>query len=141
MLEFGIRPSRGGVTALGLTEGKAHWNLSPEQLSMISLDLGMARMTSSEAVAIDTGEFTGRSPKDKFTVRDEITEHTVWWNTFNIPFEPGKFEPLYKKVLSYLNGKEIYVRDVYACADPRYRMNIRVITEYAWSNLFVHNMF
>lgn len=140
MLELGIRPSR-GVTALGITEGKAHWNSSPEQLSMISLDLGQARMTSSGAVVVDTGEFTGRAPKDKFTVRDAITEHTVWWNTFNIPFEPHKFELLYQKILKYLNGKEMYVRDVYACADPRYRMNIRAITEYAWSNLFVHNMF
>lgn len=141
MLEFGIRPSRSGVTELGITEGKAHWNLSPEQLSIIAIDAGHARMTSSGAVAVDTGGFTGRSPKDKFTVKDAITKDTVWWNTFNIPFAPGKFDQLYKKVLNYLNGKEIYVRDVYACADPRYRMNIRVITEYAWSNLFVHNMF
>lgn len=141
MLEFGIRPAKSGVAALGITDGKAHWNLSPEQLSMIALDLGQARITSSGAVAVDTGGFTGRSPKDKFTVTDKITEHTVWWNTFNIPFDPDAFKKLYDKVLAYLNGKEIYVRDVYACADPRYRLNIRVITELAWSNLFVHNMF
>jgi phosphoenolpyruvate carboxykinase (ATP) len=90
---------------------------------------------------IKTGEFTGRSPKDKFTVKDDITANTVNWNDFNIPIEPHYFDQLHAKMLAYLEGKEIWVRDCYACADPAYRLNIRVINENPWSNLFAYNMF
>src|ERR1044072_6816689 len=141
MLEYGIKPANGSVSHLGIRDGKAHWNLPPHQLAVIAVQLNQAKLTSSGAIAIDTGEFTGRSPKDKFTVKDDITENSVWWNNFNIPFDPAHFDQLYKKMISYFNGKDFYVRDVYACADTRYRMNIRVINEYAWSNLFVYNMF
>jgi phosphoenolpyruvate carboxykinase (ATP) len=141
MLELGIKPANASVTDLGISDGKAHWNLPPERLAKFAVDAGQAKLTSCGAIAVDTGEFTGRSPKDKFTVRDEVTENTVWWNNFNIPFEPSKFDQLYIKMIHYFEGKEFFVRDVYACSDWRYRMSIRVINEYAWSNLFVYNMF
>ena len=141
MEESGVKPKQASISSLGFTKGKAHWNLSPEQLANISVEAGQATITSTGALAINTGEFTGRSPKDKFTVRDALTKDAVWWNNFNIPFDAEKFEKLYHKVIAYLNGKEIYVRDMYACADDRYRMNLRVVTEYAWSNLFAYNMF
>src|SRR5947207_551560 len=141
MIESGTRPVRGSVVPLGIADGHAHWNLTAQQLQDIAVKSELATITNTGALAIDTGTFTGRSPKDKFTVRDAITEKSVWWSTFNIPFDSAKFEKLYQKMIAYLNGKEFYVRDVYACADPRYRMNVRVITELAWSNLFVHNMF
>lgn len=141
MQEFGIIPEKTSMTDLGIKEGKAHWNLPPHQLASISVKMGLAKMTSSGAIAINTGEFTGRSPKDKFTVKDQLTENAVWWNNFNIPFDADKFEQLYQKMIAYFNGKEFYVRDAYACADTRYRMNLRVITELPWSNLFVSNMF
>jgi phosphoenolpyruvate carboxykinase (ATP) len=141
MLEFGRKPSNGSVTDIGITQGKAHWNLSPEELWNIAIEKAQAAPTTSGAIAVDTGEFTGRSPKDKFTVKDDVTASAVWWNNFNIPFTPDKFDALYKKMIAYLNGKEIYVRDAFACADWRYRMNIRVVNEFAWSNLFVYNMF
>lgn len=141
MLELGIKPVDVSVKDLGITDGIAHWNLSPEELADIAVRSGHAKITSTGAIAVDTGEFTGRSPKDKFTVKDEVTENTVWWNNFNIPFDPEKFDQLYIKMIRYFEGKEFFVRDVYACSDVRYRMNLRVITEYAWSNLFVYNMF
>jgi phosphoenolpyruvate carboxykinase (ATP) len=141
MLELGLKPADASVRDLGISDGKAHWNLSPEALIEASITKGQARLTSNGAIAIDTGEFTGRSPKDKYTVRDEITDKTVWWNNFNIPFDPAKFDQLYIKMIRYFEGKEFFVRDVYACADWRYRTNIRVLNEYAWSNLFVYNMF
>lgn len=141
MQEYGIKPANGSVSQLGINAGKVHWNLSPQQLAAIAIDQGQATRTSTGAIAIDTGEFTGRSPKDKFTVKDSITENAVWWNNFNIPFDAQQFDKLYHKVLQYFAGKEIFVRDAYACDDPRYRMNIRVVNEYAWSNLFVYNMF
>jgi phosphoenolpyruvate carboxykinase (ATP) len=141
MHENGLKPSGDSLAKMGLTNGIAHWNLPPHELITISIESGQARMTDTGAIVVDTGEFTGRSPKDKFTVRDKSTVDTVYWNEFNIAFPPDAFERLYHKMISYLNGKEFFVRDVYACAEPRYRTNIRVINEYAWSNLFVYNMF
>lgn len=141
MQESGVKPANTSVRDLGISDGIAHWNLPPEELGKIAVKLGQASVTSSGAIAVDTGEFTGRSPKDKFTVKDDLTKDAVWWNNFNIPFDPAKFEKLHQKVLNFFNGKEFYVRDVYACADQRYRMNIRVVTELPWSNLFASNMF
>jgi phosphoenolpyruvate carboxykinase (ATP) len=140
MHQSGIR-STNGIEHLGISEGNVYWNLSPDELSSMAIERGQATLTSTGALSIDTGEFTGRSPKDKFTVKDSLTEHAVWWNNFNIPFAPDRFESLYQKMIAYLNGKELFVRDVFACADERHRMDIRVINEFAWSNLFVYNMF
>ncbi len=141
MLELGMKSGNATVMDLGISDGIAHWNLSPEELTSIALKKGQGTLSQQGALAIDTGEFTGRSPKDKFTVKDEVTTKSVWWNNFNIPFSPEKFDQLYIKMIRYFEGKEFYVRDAYACADWRYKMNIRVINEYAWSNLFVYNMF
>jgi phosphoenolpyruvate carboxykinase (ATP) len=115
--------------------------MSPSKLHDLTLEKGMGKEASSGALAINTGEFTGRSPMDRFIVKDEITQDEIWWGNINIPFEPKKFDKLHQKVLAYLDGKELFVRDCYACADPNYRMNIRVINEYPWSNMFVYNMF
>ena len=141
MEAIGPKPANSSLVDLGITSGNPHWNLSPEELSDHALRLGQAKITSSGALAVDTGEFTGRSPKDKFIVKDALTENTVHWNNINIPFDPALFDKLHKKMAAYFNGKEFFVRDAQACADPRYRMNLRVITEYPWSNLFAYNMF
>lgn len=126
---------------LRITEVNANWNLSPEKLTEISLSKNYATLANSGAISINTGEFTGRSPKDRFVVKDSTTENAVWWGDVNIPFNPEKYHTLYNKVTEYLKGKDVYVRDVYACADENYRLNIRVINEYPWSNLFAYNMF
>jgi phosphoenolpyruvate carboxykinase (ATP) len=141
MNEHGSKAPNVSVSELGIKDATVHWNLSPEKLSAIAVEKEMATVTSTGAIAIDTGEFTGRSPKDRFIVKDAITEDAVWWGDVNIPFAPEKFDALYDKVTAYLSGKEIYVRDAIACADPAYQMNIRVVNEYPWSNLFVYNMF
>ena len=103
--------------------------------------MGEGVLSDTGALVISTGEFTGRSPKDKFTIKDEITANTVNWNDFNIPIDPKYFDIIYKKGNGLFADKEIWVRDCFACADPRYRMNIRVINEKPWSNLFAYNMF
>jgi len=119
-----------------------HYQSSPEELVQDTLRRGEGTVTESGALAIDTGEFTGRSPLDKFTVKDETTATTVHWNNFNIPIEEKYFHLVHKKMTDYLNSKdEIWVRDCYACADSRYRLNIRVITEKPSTNLFAYNMF
>ncbi|NVN17380.1 phosphoenolpyruvate carboxykinase (ATP) [Muricauda sp. HICW] len=127
--------------AYGIHHNNIHYQLTPEELQDITIDKGMGREASSGALAVNTGEFTGRSPKDRFIVKDDITKDKVWWGDINIPFDSEKFDALYDKVIAYLNTKELYVRDAYACADQDYRLNIRVINEYPWSNMFAYNMF
>jgi phosphoenolpyruvate carboxykinase (ATP) len=121
---------------------KIHYQLSPEELSQDTIRIGEGELNDTGALVIRTGEFTGRSPKDKFTIKDETTENSVHWNDYNIPMEPKYFDIIYKKIIDYLNHcPELWARDCYACADPRYRINVRVINEKPWSNLFAYNMF
>lgn len=141
MLELGRKPENTSLMDLGILDGKAYWNLTSNELISIALQKEGARRTSSGAIAVDTGEFTGRSPKDKFIVRDNITEKDVWWGNINTAFDARLFDQLYIKLIRYFEGKEFFARDCYACADGRYRVGLRVITEYAWSNLFAYNMF
>ncbi|NOT92928.1 phosphoenolpyruvate carboxykinase (ATP) [Ferruginibacter sp.] len=118
-----------------------YYQLSPEELTQQTIQRGEGVLNDTGALVINTGKFTGRSPKDKFTVKDAITENTVHWNDFNIAIEEKYFLQLKSKILQYLQGKEIWVRDCYACADEKYRLSLRVINENPWSNLFCYNMF
>src|SRR6056297_746269 len=125
----------------GITHENIHYQLSPAQLQAITVENKMGVETANGTLAVNTGEFTGRSPMDRFIVKDSITEDKVWWGNINIPFPTDSFDALHKKVIAYLNDKVIFVRDSYACADPEYKLNIRVINEYPWSNMFAYNMF
>ncbi len=129
--------------SIGLAENlRIHYQLSSEELVEQSVLRGQGVLNNTNALCIRTGEFTGRSPKDKFIVKDAITESAIDWNNFNIPIEEKYFHQLHKKMLAYLGTKEeVWVRDAYACSHPDYRMNIRVINENPSNNLFVHNMF
>jgi phosphoenolpyruvate carboxykinase (ATP) len=142
MNEYGIKAPDATLASLGLEHvAAAYWNLTPAELIEETIHRGEGFLTDTGALAVDTGEFTGRSPKDKFIVCDENTENTVWWGDINIKFDADKFDRLYNRVAAYLAGKEVFVRDSYACADPRFKMNIRVVNEYPWSNLFANNLF
>lgn len=142
MTEHGFKSPTATLESIGLSKVKtAYWNLPPAELVQHSLDKGMGRLTDAGALAVNTGKFTGRSPKDKFTVKDTLTENTVDWGDINIPISPENFDNLYAAVTSYLDGKEVYVRDAYACADPKHRLNIRVVNEYPWANLFCYDLF
>ena len=125
----------------GISNAQIRYQLDPEHLHEITIEKEQGVEASSGALAVNTGEFTGRSPLDRFIVKDAITEDKVWWSHINLPFEPDNFDSLYNKVVAYLSNKEVFVRDCYACADPHYKLNIRVINEYAWSNMFAYNMF
>jgi phosphoenolpyruvate carboxykinase (ATP) len=119
-----------------------HYQLSPEELINASVERGEGVLNDTGALVIKTGEFTGRSPKDKFIVKDEITSGTVNWNDFNIAIEEKYYDIIFKKVTDYLNKiPDLWVRDCYACADPEFRLCIRVINENPSMNLFAHNMF
>lgn len=142
MSHFGITPSKHDLKYIGLQNAlNVFWNLSPSELVEETILNGEGVLADTGALAVDTGEFTGRSPKDKFIVCDNKTENTVWWGDINIKFTPEKFEHLRQRITAYLANRDIYARDVYACADPKFRMNIRVLTEYPWSNMFAYNMF
>lgn len=128
-------------TGLKNTES-IHYQLTPEELVQDTIRTGEGVLNDTGALVIQTGEFTGRSPKDKFIVKDEYTADSVHWNDFNIPIEPKYFDIVFKKMTEYLDTlPEMWVRDCYACADPRYRLNIRVVNEKPWNNLFAYNMF
>jgi phosphoenolpyruvate carboxykinase (ATP) len=132
-----------GLTRTGLHNIETlHYQLSPEELIMDTLRLGQGVLNDTGALVIKTGEFTGRSPKDKFIVKDEITADTVHWNDFNLPIEHKYFDIIHKKITGYLESMDaLWVRDCYACADPRYRINIRIVNERPANNLFAYNMF
>lgn len=142
-MEYGFKANGASLADLGLQHvADTYWNLEPAELVEDTILRGEGVLTDTGAIAIDTGEFSGRAPKDKFIVFDEKTKDNVWWNgDFNLKFDPEKFDRLYNRLTAYLTGKEIYVRDAYVCADPNYRTNLRVVTEFPWSNLFAYNMF
>ena len=125
----------------GLKDVTVNWNLSPEELQKITVDKGMGKETANGTLAINTGKFTGRSPQDRFLVKDDYTADKVWWGKTNKPVSPENFDKLKNEITKYLSGKEIYARDGYVCADPEFRTNIRTVTELPWSNMFVYNMF
>jgi len=125
----------------GIKNATVRYQLSPQELQETTINKGQGVQSSSGALAVNTGEFTGRSPMDRFIVKDAITKDRVWWGNINIPFDPDNFDKLYNKVVNYLSKKEVFVRDSYACADENYKLNIRVINEFPWSNMFAYNMF
>ncbi len=127
---------------LDITAQNINYQLDTTQLIKQTIGLGQGKLTSTGALTINTGSFTGRSPKDKFIVKDDITETTVNWNEYNIAFDAVKFDVLYNKVINYLLQKDaVWVRDCYACADTEYKLSIRIMNENPWSNLFAYNMF
>ncbi|WP_405292386.1 phosphoenolpyruvate carboxykinase (ATP) [Algibacter sp. Ld11] len=125
----------------GIDAAKVNWNLSPEELQKISVAEGSGEETANGTLVIKTGKFTGRSPQDRFIVKDDYTSERVWWGKTNKAVSPENFDKLEKEITNYLSGKEIYARDGYVCAEPEYRTNIRTVTEYSWSSMFVFNMF
>ena len=128
-------------TGIDLNYKKAHWNLSPELLAEAAIKQGQGVLSDKGALCITTGEFTGRSPKDKFIVKDNSTATTVDWNDINQPISSEHFDGLLQKMIAFAEQQELFIQDVYACADERYRLDVRVIAQYPWSCQFAHNMF
>jgi len=142
MNTYGKKAENASLKSIGLNHvGDTFWNLTPAELVEDIIVLGQGVMTDSGAIAIETGEFTGRSPQDRFIVCDEKTEDAVWWGDINKKFTPEKFDALYDRMKAYLTNRDLYVRDAYACADDEYRTNIRLVAEMPWSSMFAHNMF
>jgi phosphoenolpyruvate carboxykinase (ATP) len=132
---FGI--DRQGIT----TAGNVFWNLPPARLYEQAIRRREAIMAAEGPLLCSTGPHTGRSPNDKFTVRDPATDADIWWGEVNRPFERARFDALLARVRDHLAARDLFVFDGYAGADPRYRLGVRVITEFAWHSLFARNMF
>lgn len=142
MKNQGVKNPRANLATLGLKNlGTAYWNLPISELIEHTIQLNEGVLTDTGALMIRTGEFTGRSPRDRFIVEDEITADTVDWGDVNTPFASDKFDHLYDKVVAYLGGKNVYIRDAYACANDDYRLPLRLIAEKPWSAMFAYNMF
>jgi phosphoenolpyruvate carboxykinase (ATP) len=124
-----------------LASTTVHRNLTAPLLVEESLRRNETRMCANGAIVGETGKRTGRSPKDKFTVKDALTADKVNWGSVNQPFSSEQFDALYARVIEYLKGKDLFVQQLFAGADPKYRLPIQVINEYAWHNLFVRQLF
>ena len=121
--------------------GHIHWNLPIPALCEESIRRGEGLIAQFGPLVVRTGEHTGRSPNDKFIVKEPSSEHLISWGKINRPISEDHFERLHDHVPAYLQGRDLFVQDCYAGADQRYRVAIRVITEYAWHSLFAHNLF
>jgi len=140
-MEILIKTNKPDLSQYGINNAQVHWDLSSEELQKITVDKKMGKETANGTLAINTGKFTGRSPQDRFLVKDEYTKDIVWWGKTNKPISPENFDKLQNNIVDFLSNKELFARDGYVCADPKYRTNIRTITQYPWSNMFVNNMF
>ena len=142
MKHVGNTPFDARLDAVGLEGvGRAHWNLPPAKLILQTLLRGEGVLTDQGSLAIETGTFTGRSPKDRFIVDDGFTHDRVDWGAINQPMSSEAFQQLHLDVQAHLEGKSVFVKDAAVGADERYRIPVRVVTEKAWSSLFVDNMF
>jgi len=119
----------------------AFWNLGGPQLAEHAFARREGSFADNGALVVRTGQFTGRSPKDKFVVRDEVTQRSIDWGAVNQPMTPEHFDRLHTRVLEYWRGHEVYVQDVTAGADPRYALRVRVISQLAWHSLFARQLF
>src|SRR5689334_15556237 len=138
--ETGVRNGAFGADKFGLKNLKAvHWNLGAPQLYQYSLANGEAVLSADGALCADTGEFTGRSPKDKFTVRDALTDKSMWW-AGNQSITAEQFEALYQDFLKHAEGMTLFAQDLYGGADPTFRIKTRVFTELAWHSLFIRTL-
>ncbi|HAX80184.1 MAG TPA: phosphoenolpyruvate carboxykinase (ATP), partial [Cyanobacteria bacterium UBA11372] len=140
-----IEPSKDktfGLESLGIKNiGRVYRNLSVAELIEHILARKEGTLAANGALCVKTGKYTGRSPKDKFIVEEAEILDEVDWNAINVALDHDKFEQLYKRMLAYIQSRDLYIFDGYVGADPTYRLGVRVINEFAWHNLFVHQLF
>lgn len=129
--------SNHGVTNLRL----GYWNLPTEALVEEASFRGEGAIVSGGPFVANTGKHTARSANDKFVVRHTDSENNIWWGVYNRPFAEEKFESVYNRVLGFMQGRDMFIQDVYAGADEAYRLPVRIVTELAWHSHFVRNMF
>ncbi len=133
---------KGYLNQLGIINIKNEYrNLSPAKLVEMALAGGEGILAANGALRVETGKYTGRSPEDRFIVDSKSTHDNIEWGSINQPISETAFNQLYLRLTAYLQGKDLFVFDGYCGADPQYRMPITVVNEYAWQNLFAHQLF
>jgi len=138
----GVKNPSANLSEHNLSEIKnAYWNLKPNELIEDTLSRNQGTLTQNGTLTINTGRFTGRSPQDRFIVKDRVTENAVDWNDINQPFDKDKFDNLFEKVTQYFKGKDLFIKDAAVCNDKSFQLKVRVFSEHAYSANFVHNMF
>jgi phosphoenolpyruvate carboxykinase (ATP) len=138
--ETGVRNGAFGADKFGLKKlGGVNWNLGTAPLYEYALRANEAELTADGALCAETGVFTGRSPKDKFTVRDANTDKTMWWDG-NQSITPEQFEAIYQDFLKHAEGMTLFAQDLYGGADPKFHIKVRVFTELAWHSLFIRTL-
>jgi phosphoenolpyruvate carboxykinase (ATP) len=136
------RTPRFGLAEQGMRHlGAVHWNLTAPHLYEYAVQRREGELGLGGSFVVNTGRHTGRSPRDKYIVNEPGTKDTVWWGPINQPIDPARFDSLQQRMLAYLQGRELFVQDLYAGADPEYRLPVRVISDGAWHSLFSRNMF
>ena len=138
--ETGVRNSAYGADKFGFDGlSGVHWNLTEPRLYEHAISAREAELAYGGALVADTGVHTGRSPKDKHTVRDALTEKTVWWDN-NRAITPEQFKLLHDDFIAHAKGKTLFAQDLFGGADPKYRIKTRVFTELAWHSLFIRQL-
>ncbi len=142
MQQSGPRVSNHGLDNHGITNvDGVHWNYTTTALVEEAVRRHEGVLAQGGALAVNTGEYTGRSPNDRFIVEQDPSRADINWGSVNCPFDPDKFDALHARMLAYLQERDLFVQDCYAGADPQFRLRVRIITETAWHNLFARNMF
>jgi len=140
--EIGRKNTNYELSNYGLTDlSKVYWNLNPDEIDEIVKTRGEGVFTNDGVLVVETGEHTGRSANDKFTVKEPANEDKIWWGEVNRPIAQETFNDIKGRMMDYMRGKELFVRDTYAGAYPKYQIPVRIITELAWHSLFANNMF
>ncbi len=140
MNQTGISNPACGIEAMGLMDPlQVHYNLNEAELYEAAIRREEAELTAHGALSARTGQHTGRSARDKFILRDAETESSVWWSN-NKPIDSAAFERLHADFLAHAKGRELFVQDLTAGADPSCRLSVRVVTELAWHALFIRNL-
>jgi len=140
VIEEGVR-SRHGLEGLGIHPEMVGWNLSTPALYEHAVRRREGQIAQAGPLLVVTVPHTGRSPQDKFVVREPSSEAHIWWGKHNKPIDSDDFDRLHRRMLAYLRGRELFVQDLFVGADPERRRHVRVITEYAWHSLFARTMF
>jgi phosphoenolpyruvate carboxykinase (ATP) len=130
------------LCAIGIKNiNEVYYNLSTAQLYERAIRRREGTLSNQGPIVVRTGSHTGRSPNDKFIVKEQSSEENVWWGKVNKPIEPYKFDQLFNKMKAYIQNKDLYIQDCFVRADRNYKLPIRIITETAWHNLFARNLF
>lgn len=142
MQQTGCIATKHGLEKHGIKNVEnVYWNLTTGALIEKALHRREGLLAHGGPLVVKTGHYTGRSPNDKFTVKEPTSEKNIWWGKVNTAIDEERFDNLHKRVLAFLEGSDLFVQDLYVGADPKYQTPIRIINTQAWHNLFARNMF